>query len=110
MLRSGLCDYSNTYVVVNRKIGFLAAAANENDKAQKVVVFKNNASFRSCIPKVNRTLIYNPEDLDVVVPMYNLLEYIQICQNYFMTSGTLWNYYRDEIDGVDENASDGKSQ
>ena len=41
------------------------------------------------------------------MPMYNLLEY---SQNYFMASGILCNYCRDEIDDVDDNASDGKSQ
>ena len=56
--------------------------------------------------KINSTLIANAEDLDTVMPMYNLLEY---SKNYFMTSGSLWNYYGDETDDVDENASDGKS-
>ena len=46
----------------------------------------------------------NAEDLDIVMPMYNLLEY---SQNYSMT-GSLWNYYRDKIDDVDDIASDGK--
>ena len=48
----------------------------------------------------------NADDLDIAMPMYNLLEY---SQNYFMTSGSLWNYHRDKIDDVDDNASDGKS-
>ena len=46
------------------------------------------------------------EDLDIDMLMYNLLEYIQ---NYSMTLENLWNYYRDENDDVDDNASDGKS-
>ena len=52
----------------------------------KVVAFKNNALFRSCIAKINTALIDNAEDLDIVMPMYNLLEY---SQNYSMTSGSL---------------------
>ena len=44
--------------------------------AEKHVVFKNKAPFRSCISKINSTLIYNAEDLDIVMPMYNLLKYI----------------------------------
>ena len=48
----------------------------------------------------------NAEDLDIVIPMYNLLEY---SDNYFMTLGSLWNYYKDEIDGVDDIASQVKS-
>ena len=50
-------------------------------------------------------MIDNTEDLDIVMPMYNLLEYNQ---NYSITSGSLWNYYEDQIDDVDDNASDGK--
>ena len=51
-------------------------------------------------------MIDNAEDLDTVMAMYHLLEY---SQNYSMTSESLWNYYRDEIDCVDDNASDNKS-
>ena len=48
MLRSYLCDYSYVYIVVKGAIDLLAAA-NENDKTQKNIAFKNNAPFRSCI-------------------------------------------------------------
>ena len=65
----------------------------------------NNPPFRSCISKIKRTLIDNPEDLDIVMLMYNLLEY---SQNYSMKSGSLWNY-RHETDDVNDNASDGRS-
>ena len=51
-------------------------------------------------------MINNAEDFDIIIPMYNLLEY---SQNYSITSGSFWNYYRDEIDDVNDNASDGKS-
>ena len=57
------------------------------------MVFKNNAPFISCISKINGVKIDNAEDLDVVMPMYNLLEY---SKNYRKTTGSLWNYYRDE--------------
>ena len=82
----------------------LPAAANENDKAEKNVAFKNNAPFRSCISKINSTLIDSAEDLDIVMLMYNLLEY---SQNYSMALGSLWNY-RDKFDDPDDNASDGQ--
>ena len=55
--------------------------------------------------KINSTLIDNAEDLDIVMYIYNLLEY---GQNYSKTSGGLWNYYRDEIDDVNDNVSNGK--
>ena len=88
MLRSDFCDYSDAYIVVKGTIDFLALAANENNKAEKNVAFKNNAPFTSCILKINSTLIDNA-DFDIVMLMYNLLEY---SQNYSMISGSLWNY------------------
>ena len=107
MPRSNLYDYNDAYIVVKGTTDLLAAAANENNKAQKNVAFKNNALFRPWVSKINSALIDIAEDLDIVMPMYNLLEY---SQNYsWMTSGSLWNYYRDEIDDVDDNASNGKS-
>ena len=67
MLKSYLCDYIHAYIVVKWTIDLLAAAANVNDKAEKDVLFKNNATFRSCISKINSALIDNAEDLDMVV-------------------------------------------
>ena len=55
------------------------------------MIFKNNAPFVNCITKINGIKI--AEDLDVVMPMYNLLEYRK---NYRKITGSLWNYYRDE--------------
>ena len=55
VLRSDLYDYSDAYIVVKVAIDLLAAGANENDKAEKDVAFKNNAQFRSCISKINST-------------------------------------------------------
>ena len=57
------------------------------------MVYKNNAPFISCVLKINGVKIDNAEDLDVVISMYNLLEY---SKNYRKTTGSLWNYYRDE--------------
>ena len=91
MLRSDLCDYSDAYIVVKGKI--IATALN-NDAYDKKLAFKNNAPFTSCISKINNTLIDNAEDLHIVMPMYNLLEYRK---NYRKTTGSLWNYYRDEL-------------
>ena len=65
-----------------------------DEKRDKKLSLKNNALFISGISKVNNTFIDNAEDLDIVMPMYNLLEY---SDNYFMTSGSLYNYYRDQI-------------
>ena len=72
-------------------------------KKRKKLTFKNNAPFRSCISKINNTFIDSAEDLDIVMPMYNLLEY---SDNYSMALRSLWNYYRDEInDDSNENVN-----
>ena len=92
MLRSDLCDYSDAYIVVKGIIS--VRGTNANNRINKKLTFKNNAPFRSCISKINNTFIDNAEDLDIVMPMYNLLEY---SDNYSKTSGSLWSYFRDEI-------------
>ena len=73
MLRSDLCDYSDAYIVVKGTIT-LDGAANAN-KRNKGTAFESNAAFISCISKINNTLTENAEELYVVIPMYNLLEY-----------------------------------
>ena len=91
MLRSDLCDFSDAHIVVKGNITLEGAnAANKNNKN---VTFRNNAPFINCISKINGSKIDNAEDLDVVMPMYNLLKY---SKNYKKTTGTLWNYYRDQ--------------
>ena len=66
---------------------------NDNANFNKEWTLKNNAPFMSCISKINDELAENAEDLDIVMPMYNFLEY---SKNYEKTSGSLFNYYRDE--------------
>ena len=90
MLRSDLCDQSNACIILKGTI--TVEGTNDANKRNKKLTFKNNAPFRSCISKINNTLIDNAEDLDIVMPTYNLLEYND---NYSMTSGIFWNYYRD---------------
>ena len=103
MLISDLCDCNDAYIVVKGRI--IVRGTNDANKINKKLIFKNNAPFRSCISKINNTFIDNAEDLDIVMPMYNLLEY---SENYSMTSGSLWNFYRDEInDDTNENDDDG---
>ena len=75
---------------------------NNATRRNKKLIFKNNAPFRSCITKINNTFVGNAEHLDIFMPMYNMLEY---SGNYSMTSGSLQNYYRDEIND-DENDND----
>ena len=90
MLRSDLCDFSDAYIVVK---GDITVTNPNNAKRNKAVAFKNNAPFINCISKINGVKIDNAEDLDVVMPMYNLLEYNK---NHRKTLGSLRNYYKDE--------------
>ena len=83
MLRSDLCDFSDAYIVVK---GNITVTNPDNAKRNKAVAFKNNAPFINCISKINGVKIDNAEDLDVVMPMYNLLEY---SKNYKRTTGSL---------------------
>ena len=71
MLRSDLCDFSDAYIVVR---GTITAAESDNAKRNKSAAFKNNVPFINCILKINGTETDDAEDLDVVIPMYNLLE------------------------------------
>ena len=90
MLRLDLCNYSDAYIVVKGKI---IVANPDNDAYDKKLAFKNNAPFTSCILKTDNTLIDKAKDLDIVMPMYNLIEY---SKNYRRTTGSLWNCYRHE--------------
>ena len=103
MLRSDLCDYNDAYIVV-KGIVTVSAQERDRDEMNRDLVLKNNAPFISCISKINGISIENAEDLDVLMPMYNLLEY---SKNYSKTSGSLWNYYRDEL--TDETNDDNGS-
>ena len=99
MLRSNLCDYSDAYILV--KGTFLVAGNNLRDRQNKPLILKNNAPFVSCITRINGELIEDADDLDIVTPMYNLLEY---SKNYRKTIGSLYNYYRDALsDDADNN-------
>ena len=69
------------------------AAARQADERNKGVVFKNCAPFTSCISEINNTQGDNAKDIDIVMPMYNSIEY---SDNYVKTPGSLWQYYRDE--------------
>ena len=86
MLISDLYDYSDAYIVVKGIIS--VPGTNANNIRNKKLTFKNNVRFISCTftYKINNTFIDNAEDLDIAMPMYNLLEY---SDNYSVTSGSL---------------------
>ena len=92
MFRSDLCDNADAYILVN---GTITVAGNQaRDRQNRPLILKNNAPFVSCITRINNELIEDADDLDIVMPMYNLLEY---SKNYRETIGSLYNYYRDEL-------------
>ena len=97
MLKSSLCDYSDSYILVKVTITITAAgddaAARQEDEWNKGVVFKKCALFTNCKSEITNTEIDNAKDIDIVMPTYNLIEYSIIIPK---TSGSLCQYYKDE--------------
>ena len=91
MLRSSLCDYSNAYILVkgNILVNNTAGVGDDANNTGKKVIFKNCAPFTDCISKINNTQVGNAKDIDIVMSMYNLIEY---SDNYSKISGSLWQY------------------
>ena len=97
MLRSDLCDYSDVYILVKGTItvnGIVNRAENDVTRRNRPLILKNNAPFVSCITRINGELIEDSDYLDIVRPMYSLLEYNK---NYRKTIGSLYSYYKDEL-------------
>ena len=94
MLRSNLCDYADAYILVKGTITITGAgnddAAKVLDERNKGVIFKSCAQFTKCISRINNTDIDNARDIDIVMPMYNLIEY---SDSYLQMCGSLWQYY-----------------
>ena len=91
ILKSSLCDYDDAYIFVKGKTAIAGAggdaAARQADERDKGVAFKNCAPFTNCISEINNTQIHNAKDIEIVMSMYNLIEY---SDNYAKTSGSLW--------------------
>ena len=92
VLRSDLCYFSDAYIVLKGEI--TVAGGSNSSRKNRPLAFKNDGPFIGCISKINNKLIDNAEDLDVAMPMYNLLEY---SKNYSKTTVSLWNYCKDEL-------------
>ena len=97
MLKSSLHDYSDAYKLVKGIITITTAgddaSARQADESNKVVIFKSCAPILNCKSEINDTERDNTKDIDIVMPMYNLIEY---SDNYLKPSGGLWQYYKDE--------------
>ena len=89
-LESSLCAYSDAYALVTGNITVIDSNANTK------VAFKNCAPFRECSTDINENVIDEAEHINIAMPMYNLIEY---SDNYSDTSGSLWQFKRDEIEG-----------
>ena len=107
MLKSSLCGYSDAYILVKGTITIhgrgAEAVARQADERDKDVSFKSCAPFINCISEINNKQIDNAKDIDIVMPMYNLIEY---SDNYAKKSTSLWQYLRDE---PDDNIEDSES-
>ena len=84
-IESSLCDYSDAYILVT---GNITSGGNETK-----VAFKNCAPFRKCRTEINETFVDESEHINIAMPMYNLIGY---SDNYYDTSGSLWQFKRDE--------------
>ena len=97
MLKSSLYDYSGGYILVSGTITIDGEEADDNakwlDERKKGVIFKDCVPFTDCINEINNTQTDNSKDLHVVKSIYNLIKY---SNNYSKTSGSLWQYYRDD--------------
>ena len=86
-------DYSDAYILLSTTIKITGEGADDTakqlDERNKGVIFENCAQFTGCISEINNTQIDNVKDLDIVMPMYNLIEYID---NYSKTLESLWQY------------------
>ena len=94
MLKSSLCDYSDAYILVKGTITVnnTAAADADANNTNKKVIFKNCAPFINCIREINNTQVDNAKEIDIVICMYNLIEY---SDNYLKTYRSLWQYCKD---------------
>ena len=93
LLESSLCDYSDAYILVTGNI-----TATPNNAATQVI-FKNCAPFKKCRTEINETFVDDAQHINIAMPMYNLIEY---SDNYSDTSGSLWQFKKDEIGGDDD--------
>ena len=88
-IESSLCNYSDAFLIlVTGNINVTGGDANTK------VAFKNSAPFKDCRTEINDTLVDYANFINIKMPMYNLIEY---SDNYSDTSGSLWNFKRDEI-------------
>ena len=89
VIKSNLCDHSDTYILLTGNITATGGNANTS------VAFKNCAPFTRCVTHINDEHVETAENSDIIMPMYNLIEY---SDNYADSSGSLWQFNRYEQD------------
>ena len=94
VIKPNLCDYSDANILVTGDIKVAAVTADTN------VAFKNCAPFARCVTHINDEHVEIVENLDIIMPMYNLIEY---SDNYTDSSGSLYQFKRDESPINDNN-------
>ena len=87
VIKSGPCDYSDAYILLTGNITETGSDANTR------VAFKNCATFAKCITHKNDEHFDNADNVDMIMPMYNLIEY---SDNYSDASGSLWQFGGDK--------------
>ena len=93
MLKPSLCNFNDAYILVSGTITVPNTGEAAKPNNRKNVIIKNCAPFTDCISEINNTQIDNAKEIDIVMPMYNLTEF---SDNYSKTSGSLWQYHKDE--------------
>ena len=91
LLKTGLCDCSDADILVKETVTVAVLAAGGNNSSIEVI-FKKCAPFTDCISETSNAQLDNAKNIDLVMPMYNLIEY----SNNLETFGSLWQYYRNE--------------
>ena len=90
MLRSSLGDYCDAYILVSATITVPITAAAADPNNRKNIIIKNCTPFTNCISEINNSQIDNAKDIDIVMSIYNFIEY---SDNYSKTSGILLQFY-----------------
>ena len=92
MLNSSLCDYSNAFIIVKGTITVASTTSQDqpNIGGNKKVILKNCVP---CVNRINNRQADHAHDIDVIMMMYNVIEY---SDNYSKTSGFFWQYRRYE--------------
>ena len=92
--QSGLCNYSDVYILVSGTLTVPNTGIAANPNIRKIIVIKNYTPFTDCISEINNTQIDNAIYIDIIMSVYDLIEY---SDKYSKTSGILWQYYRDDL-------------